>query len=265
MNVFRYEFRSSLKSMLYWFCTTILITLIFLLMFSSFKEESKTVLALFEGFPPEVLKSFGFDPVKFFEIEGYLSFLFMYILICVGLQSVNLSLGIFSKEKRFKNFDFILTKPKKRSSILGWKALCVLAYIVLNTILYTIALIIMISIVAKEGYDFNYIMLLSVAILLTQLILDSVGAFLGVILPKVKSVSSIATILVLGLYIVQIVENFLESSTIKYINPFGMYDSMEILKSGSISGVSYGVGIGMIIIFTGISALMYVKKDIHVS
>ena len=69
----------------------------------------------------------------------------------------------------------------------------------------------------------------------------------------------------LGLYIVQIVENFLESSTIKYINPFGMYDSMEILKSGSISGVSYGVGIGMIIIFTGISALMYVKKDIHVS
>lgn len=265
MNVFCYEFKNSFKSMLYWLCTAILITLVFLLMFPYFKEESQTVLALFEGFPPEVLKSFGFDPVKFFEIEGYLSFLFMYILICVGLQATNLSLGIFSKEKRFKTFDFILTKPKKRGYIFGWKALCVLAYVVINTLLYSAALFIMISFVEKGSYDIKYIILLGIVILLTQLILASVGALLGVVLPKIKSVSSISIIIVLGLYMVQMVENFLESSTLKYINPFGMYDSMEILKTGSISSVGYGVGIVMIIIFTASSALMYMKKDIHVS
>ena len=265
MNIFRYEFKSSFKSMVYWFITTILITLIFLLMFPSFKEESKDVLALFEGFPPEVLKAFGFDPVKFFEIEGFLSFLFMYILICVGLQATNLSLSIFSKEKRFKTFDFILTKPKKREYVFGWKFLCVLAYIFINTILYIGALFIMISLVQKGNYDKDYIILLGVAILLTQLILASIGAFLAVVLPKIKSVSSIATILVLGLYIIQMIENFLESSASKYINPFGMYDSMEILKNGCISGMGYGVGISMIIIFSGISALLYMKKDIHVS
>lgn len=265
MNIFRYEFKSSFKSMVYWFGATILITLTFLLMFPSFKEESTAVVALFEGFPPEVLKAFGFDPVKFFEIEGFLSFLFMYILICVGLQAVTLSLGIFSKEKRFKTFDFILTKPKKRGYIFGWKALCVLAYIIINTVLYIGTLFVMISMVEKGSYDSGYIILLGTAILLTQLILAAIGAFLAVILPKVKSVSAIATMLVLGFYIIQMIENFLEISASKYINPFGMYDAMEILKNGFIAGASYVVGISMIVIFTAVSALIYMKKDIHVS
>lgn len=265
MNVFFYEFKSSFKSMVYWLCTAIFITVVFLLMFPSFKEESKTVLALFEGFPPEVLKSFGFDPMKFFEIEGYLSFLFMYILICVGLQATNLSLGIFSKEKRFKTFDFILTKPKKRGYIFSAKALCVFAYVIINTLIYIGALLIIISFVEKGSYDISYVILLGVAILLTQLILASMGALLGVILPKVKSVSSISTIIVLGLYIIQMIENFLESSALKYVNPFGLYDSMEILTTGAISGAGYGVGIGIIISLTAVSTLMYIKKDIHVS
>ena len=265
MNVFYYEFKRSFKSMVYWFCIAISITVVFLSMFPSFKEESKMVLALFEGFPPEVLRSFGFDPVKFFEIEGYLSFLFMYILICVGLQATNLSLGIFSKEKRYKTFDFILTKPKKRGYIFGAKALCVLVYVIINTLLYIGALFIIISFVEKGAYNTNYVVLLGIAILLTQLILASMGALLGVILKKVKSVSSIATIIVLGLYIIQVIENFLESSALKYVNPFGLYDSMEILKTGAISVAEYGVGIGIIISLTAVSALMYIKKDIHIS
>lgn len=265
MNVFKYEFKASLKSMLYWFSTAIAITFIFLLMFPSFKEESESVLTLFQGFPPEVLKSFGFDPVEFFKVEGYLSFLFMYILICVGLQAMNLALGIFSKEKRFKTFDFILTKPKSRGYIFGWKALCVVVYIILNTILYIGVLMIMIPLVNKGGYKLDYIFLLGIAMLLTELIFAALGMLLGIALPKVKSVSSISTMVVLGVYIVQIIENFLESTVGKYINPFGMYDSMEILKNGAISVASYGIGFTMIIFLAIISAFMYMKKDIHVS
>jgi len=251
--------------MIYWLSTALSITLIFLLMFPSFKEESKAVLTLFQGFPPEVLKSFGFDPVEFFKVEGYLSFLFMYILICVGLQAMNLSLGIFSKEKRFKTFDFILTKPRSRGYIFGWKALCVVVYVIFNTILYIGILMLMIPLVEKGGYRLNYILLLGVAMLLTQLIFCAMGAVLGVILPKIKSVSTISTMVVLGVYIVQIIENFLDISFGKYINPFGMYDSMVILKSGAIETTSYLIGIAMIIFLTIISALIYSKKDIHAS
>lgn len=265
MNVFRYEFKSSLKSMIYWLVIALSITMIFLLMFPAFKEESKSVLTLFQGFPPEVLKSFGFDPVEFFKVEGYLSFLFMYILICVGLQAMNLSLGIFSKEKRFKTFDFILTKPKSRGYIWELKGLCVLVYVILNTALYIGFLIVIIPLVENGGYDMSYILLLGIAMLLTQLIFCAIGALLSVVLPKIKSVSTISTMVVLGLYVVQIIENLVESKVSKYINPFGMYDSMEILKGGAIETTSYVIGIAMIIFLTIISLLMYSKKDVHAS
>lgn len=263
MNVFKYELRSNLKQMLYWLSVALVFTILFLFMFPSFKEEGQVVLSMISAFPPELLESFGINVETFFQIEGYTGFLFMYILIIVAIQGAILSIGIFSREGRTKTLDFIFTRPKSRGFILRGKIFAVIGYLLLNAVIYIGALLILLPVVESGSIDRSYIVDLGVALLIVELFFAAFGLLLSVILPKIKSVATTAIITVMGFYILQVIENFTDSSVLTYLNPFGLFDLTEILIKGSLSTNNVLIGVAYITVFSIIAALIYCKKDIH--
>ena len=187
----------------------------------------------------------------------------MYILIIIAIQGAILSIGIFSREARTKTLDFIFTRPKSRGYILRGKSFAVVGFLLLNSVIYIGSLLILLPLVEAGSIERIYILNLGVALLIVELFFAAFGLLLSVLLPKIKSVATTAIITVMGFYILQVIENFTDSSVLTYLNPFGLFDPTEILIKGSLSTTNILIGVAYITVFSAIAALLYCKKDIH--
>ena len=194
MNVFRFELRRAWLGAALW--TLIILTLLIGLIagaLPAFMDSRAGVEAMLGSFPPAFAAAFGLQLDNLFSFGGFFSFGFLYYALFGAIMVSVIGLDLFSREKREKCMDFLLTKPRTRSRLFFEKLLAAITLILLSNALFIAAALSLYGAYAPAPLQVGNALLAASSLLLTELVLFSVAVFFAVFAKKVRSVSGAAT------------------------------------------------------------------------
>lgn len=262
MNIFLHELKAYRKSVIIWACSMAALAVMFIFIFSSATGDLESVKNVMKSMPEAARKVLGIYVDSISTLEGFYSFVFVYVLLCGAIQAMNIGTSIISKEVRDKTADFLLTKPVKRDRILTFKLLAALSSLVITNIIYVIVTVSM-TFTVKSEFNMTIFLLISITLLFVQLMFMSLGVLISVIAGKIKSVTSISLSTVFSFFIIGALGSILGDQAVRYISPFKYFDTAYIINHSAYETSFLIAGIIFVIAAITASYVIYIKKDIH--
>lgn len=265
MNIFRFEFKNNIRSMLMWGLALSALVSIYLSVFASIFPELSVFMNYLENFPKEIVIAFGLDGLQMKDILGYFSFAFMLVQLGICIQAANYGIGLVSIEERDMTADFLLTKPVSRVKILTIKVLAALSSLLVTLAMVSVVTVIMVELnKGPEGYSHRSLGLLLFGLLMLQLFFFSLGLLVSLLLRKVRSVPPIAMSLVLGLYLLNAFGTSEDNlSVFAYITPFRHFEANAIIRLSRIEPSLLLTSVAVIVVCMLASYILYLRRDIH--
>lgn len=234
MNVFRFELRRVWLGAAVW--TLVLLGLMAGLIIGAlpvFFESRTSVEAMLANFPPEFSAVFGLALDDIFSFGGFYSFGFLYYSLFGAIMASAIGLDLFSREKREKCMDFLMTKPRSRSRLFTEKFLVALLLILLSNVLFIAESLVLYRAYAPAPLHTGYAALAASALLFTELLFLAISMFGAVFVRKVRSVSGAATAIGFGGFILSALQSILEEEKLRYVTPFQYFDPAKAFSEGS--------------------------------
>ncbi len=262
MNIFLHELKAYRKSIIIWAGSMAALSALFIFIFSSAAGDFEAVKNIMENVPEALRKVLSIYVDSISTLEGFYSFVFVYIVLCGAIQAMNLGTSIVSKEIREKTADFLLTKPVDRKTILTAKLLAALFSLIITNIIYLLISVSMTATVKSE-FSMKIFLMISLTLFFVQLMFMALGVMVSVIAGKIKSVISISLSTVFGFFIISALGSVLGDEAVRYITPFKYFDTAYIIKNAAYETSFVIIEIIFIIAAIAASYLVYTKKDIH--
>ncbi len=233
MNIYLFELKSQLKSFLIWTASLIAVYLVFMTgMFDVLMESKDAFEKAVAGFPPAFSAAFGLHLDKLFTFGGFYAFVFTYIALVGAIMAVSLSVAVFSREKRSKCGDFLLTKPVGRGTVYLSKLLAVLTLLAAANVLFILVSAISCSGSAAAGTELGRVVWAAAALFFTQLVFMGVGIAYAVFAGKVRAVSGVATAFGFGGFILSALRRLLEKEAVRFIAPLDYFSTAAVFETG---------------------------------
>lgn len=261
MNIIVYETKTAIKSSLIWLISMLALYSFYVLgAFSIFMDSKQEVITLLENYPPEFINAFGMDVEKLFSFSGFYNFTFIYISLMAAIMALSLSIGSFSREKRNKCLDFLLTKPTTRTNIFIKKLLSCIIVVVITNIIYLVFTLITYS-SENVSSDLGTFILAMSGLFFTQLVFLSIGVVVATFSKKIRSVAGTATALGFGAFILSAIANIFSDKHIEYFAPLKYFEPHIVFENGGYDLKLVFVAIFIIIMGLGISYMHFCKSD----
>ena len=260
MRLFAFEMKSAWKSLLVWNLCIVGFMMFAMSMFPSFADMGTSINDMMAGFPPEMSKAFAFDVIDFSNPMEYLCYMYQYFLIAMGCLAILTGGSIISKEESDKTIDLLYAQPVTRTYIAGSKIAAAFAQMIVTTALFFLSTWLIMEIVT-ESFDFRGLVKLSIGVLLFMLLFTSVGLLLGHFIVKPGRRLPFALGIVFITFFLDIMGKISEEvGWMKNLTPYHWYDGVLLLKDG-FSPVYMAVTIGVIVIGSSLTGLLYTRKD----
>ena len=263
MNLFLHELKAYRKSTIMWTCSMVALVILFLALYPSIAKDVADFKSMIANYPVALIKALGFSMDSLFSLLGFYSVTLTYVLLCGSIQAMNLGTSIISKEVREKTADFLLTKPVSLSQIMTAKILAVLTSLIITNVIYIFAAIFMASAVQTVAFSYKIFFMISITVFFVQLMFMSLGIFVSVIVPKIKSVLPISLGTVFSFFIMSMLSSSIGDTTSRFITPFKYFDFTYIIKNSAYETPYIIVEILFIVATITASYLIYSNKDIH--
>jgi len=264
MNIFTFEFKRSIVSLIIWSASIVSFFLFYMLFFPSFGTDAALMDMLYESFPPEFLDAFGMNgELPMHHVLGYFALTYGFVELVVGIHASFSGFSILSKEERELTADFLFTKPVTRKQIYFEKVLsAVLGLIIINIFTNGGGLLGLYLFNGGEVVEYDKVFFLMTTLLFVQLFFFSVGLIISVSVKKIKSVLPYAMGFGFGMFTLQSLGAMLKSDIITSINPFGQFEPNYILANGELILYKLFISFAVITVsFIG-SYFLYVKRNI---
>lgn len=272
MNIFKFEFKRNIKSLIYWSIGTSAIIVLFMALFPSMKDMGMKELvgAKLDSLPPAILEAFNFSSTTdFSDINDYLGYCLQYISMAFGIYGAMLGVNSIIEEESEGTIEFLYSKPVSRSKILWSKILSRGVYFCIFVIIIGVVTIgISIAVKPSEVNTIDLIMNIKSAFIgmsFLGYIFMAIGIAISSILKKGKMATSIGISLFFMTYILGIISKLKEEfSFIKYFSPYEWVIPSNIIKDGF--EVRFLVIGFLIIVISLVSAnIIYKKKDMNIN
>ncbi len=258
MNIFKYEFKSYRKFNLIWLIVIFSVVVFLLAFYPIFNEGMDSFIDLIKNLPANIRMVVGLNPDAIRSILGYYAFALIFITLSTSIQAMLLGLNVLSKETKDKTNDFLLAKPVSRSMIVTAKLMATFTWIVMSNILYLIGFYLLLNLFSNTSLNMNTYLLLTLAIFFLQILFLSLGAFIAVIIPKIKATLPVTLGTIFGFYLI----STFADDKLRIISIFKYFDTSKILLTGNYD-LKYLL---IILIMSGLlvtgTYLIYQKKDV---
>ena len=234
MNVFRFELGRAWKNAAGW--TLLILALLGGLVIGAlpmFLESRAGVEAMLANFPPAFAAAFGLALDNLFSFGGFYAFGFLYYSLFGAIMVASIGLDLFSREKREKCQDFLLTKPRLRSRLFFEKLAAALAMIVASNALFAIESLALYRAYAPVPDQPERALLAASALFFTELVILAIAIFAAVFAKKVRSVSGAATAIGFGGFLLSALQSILEEDMLLYITPYKYFDATKAFFDGA--------------------------------
>ena len=234
MNVFRFELRRAWIGAAVWtLVMTGLLCGLIIAALPAFLESRVAVENMLASFPPEFAAAFGLQMDNLFSFGGFFAFGFLYYALFGAIMASGIGLDLFSREKREKCMDFLLTKPRGRSRLFLEKLLAALSMLLVSNAVFIAASLVLYHAFAPAPLQFRHALLAASSLLWTELLFFAIGACVAVFARKVRSVSGLATAIGFGGFLLSALHSLLEEEMLRYITPFKYFDAANAFFDGT--------------------------------
>lgn len=263
MNIYKYEFKTKLGSVLIWSASLSALILLFMSLFQSFAKETSLVNDLMKSFPQELLIAFGMTDMDWSSILGFFGLIFVFSQICLAVQAANYGFALVSIEETEWTADFLLAKPVGRSQIMTSKLLAALTSLAITDVVLCISSILFMSIFSQgQEIPTKPITLLLLSIPVFQLFFLTVGMLISLMVKRVRSVTPFSMGLVFGLYILNAFGDMIGEKSFEVISPFNHFTPSYIIKHVSWDIPMVMISVVIIVIAIVGSYMLYSKRNI---
>jgi ABC-2 type transport system permease protein len=263
MNIYKQEFKMSIRSVIIWSLALIVLIFIVMSLFSDMAADAELMNEMMEEFPDELLAAFGMTGLDMSTVLGFYSFIFLFCQICLAIQASNYGFSLVSIEEREKTADFLLAKPVGRSKILTSKILSAGTGLAITNIVVWITTLVTINLFRDgRAYDTTALLLLLLSIAIFQLFFLSVGMLISLLVKRVRNVTPFSMALVFGMYLLNAFGNMLGEDTLEIITPFKHFDANYIINNAAYDLPLVLLSVVIIIVSIVGSYLLYARRNI---
>jgi len=267
-NVYRYEFKTNLKTVLIWLICLMLISWVLIVFYQSAMLDIQEFNKFLSGYSEDILKAFQFDFSSLFSFENYFSGIILYINLCLAIQASILAFSIFTKELKLKLSDYLYSKPLTRTSILSQKfmagfSLLFLEFILLSAFNLAVANYLIPGI---EIVKFSFVLL---SMFFVIIVFYSFSFFLSCAIRKWRTPSVRGIEIVMVFFVFKIVNNIGSSNDftdyIKYISFFDYSDPRALTLNDFYSYENLCFIIAIFVISLILGFMVFRKKNLQSS
>jgi len=263
MNIFKYEFKTHLRSVIIWSLSIVCLIFVFMSVSRSFSTNTELLNDMMQSFPKELLIAFGMENMDWSTILGFFGLVFLFCQVCLAIQAANYGFGLVSIEESEFTADFLLAKPIKRATILTSKLAAAFLSLTITTIVVCVSSVLFISLYNDgENFGMKPLVLLLLTIPVFQLFFLSVGMFISLIVKRVRSVTPFSMALVFGLYILNAFGGMIGDQNLEVLSPFTHFDASYILKNTAYDMPLVLISVVVILISVVSSYVLYTRRNI---
>ncbi len=263
MNVFRFELRRAWASAAVW--TLVILALLVGLVagaLPTFLDSRAAVESMLSNFPRAFAAAFGVHLDSIFSFAGFYAFGFAYYSLFGAIMAAGMGLNLFSREKRDKCMDFLMTKPRSRGRLFSEKLLAALTLLLVSNVLFTAGSLALYYAYAPAPLMIGRALLASVALLLTEIVIFAIAVFAAVFAKKIRSVSAAATAISFGAFLLSAIHGLVEEEKMRYITPLKYFDVSKAFLEGTFD-TPYAITAAVLTVALMIAAyLRYTRADI---
>lgn len=252
------------RPMFAWMLGLSLVTLMFVLLYPAFATDIASSKRLLENFPPQVRNVLGLSLETFSSFLGFYAYACMYIGLAGAVQATTLGIMMLGREQLSKTTEFLLTRPVTRTQIFLGKLISAMVVIILTNIaLSTATILFAFAIGAGGSFSLRIFGLLGVVFLLLQLVFLGIGALVSQLLPRVKSVVYVSLAVVLGFFILSLLQGLSGDEILRYLTPFRYFDHLKIVTDRTIDPASICLSGTVAIVSLLIAYSLFRSRDIR--
>ncbi|WP_300379425.1 ABC transporter permease subunit [Clostridium sp.] len=270
MNIFKFELKRNIKSLLYWSIGTSAIIILFMSLFPSMKNMGMKELvgSKLDALPPAILEMFNFSSATdFSNINDYLGYCLQYLAMAFGIYGAILGVNSIVEEESEGTIEFLYAKPVSRSKILWSKILSIVACLYIYVIVIGAVTMGISLLVKPEDVETINLMMdiksIFIGLAFLGYIFMAIGVFISTMLKKGKMATSIGIGIFFGTYILGIVSKLKEEfSFVKYFSPYEWVIPTNIIKNGFEMEFII-IGLIVILVTLGFANIIYRRKDLN--
>ena len=263
MNVFRFELRRAWVGILVWtLVLTALLGGIIAGALSAFLQSRAGVENMLKSFPPAFAAAFGMQMDNLFSFGGFYAFGFLYFSLFGAIMASGLGLNLFSREKREKCMDFLLTKPRERGRLFFEKLLAAQCLLLASNFFFILESLILYRVYAPAPLLYDRALPAASSLLWMELLFLSIGALIAVFARRVRSVSGLATAIGFAGFLLSALHSLLELEDLRYITPFSYYDTAKAFFDGTYEPKYALVGAAVTLALMVAAYVRYTRADI---
>ncbi len=264
MNIYKHEFKMSIKSVVIWSIAVALLVFVFMSMFSAIAPQAALLNEAMSQFPPELLMAFGMTGMDFATVLGFYGLAFIFIQICIALQAANYGFSLVSVEETDMTADFLLAKPISRPRILTNKLLSALTGLTITNLVVWITSLVFVNIYAGgRPFNTNILVLLLLSIAVFQLVFLTVGMLISLLVKRVRNVTAFSMGLVFGMYVLSAFGSMLGDDKLDIITPFKHFDPNYIISHASYNLPLVLISLVFIVVSVAGSYRLYARRNIQ--
>lgn len=236
LNHLSREYKTYFKSFLGWGISVLGLVALFMSFYPSFEKQVDDFMVILKGFPPAMISAMGIDIEQFASFNGYISYVFNYVLLIIGIYSLALGLSLFSAERRQKVSDFLYVKPISRGQVLINKFVVGLSYLLGFNLLIGVSFIISNHLFDVTLNQATLDLWLSGCLL--SLLFYSFGVMIASFNLKIKRPLGVASGIVIMFFMMLVLARLIDLEWLKNLTPFGLLESNQVLIDGIKNGVT---------------------------
>ncbi len=265
MNIYRFELKGYFRTLWIWILSLIALLFMYMAFYPILSDDAMMMDKILEHYPEELLKAFGMgESISFATVLGYFTFTFVFVQLCLAVQSAYYGFNFLSIEERELTADFLYSKPVTRRSVFVQKYLAAFTALLLSNLAVWIGSFLAIEIFRGDNsYDLGNLVILLVSIPIFQLFFFSIGLVVTTLSKKISSVISYAMALSFGLYILNAIRSIVGGELLGMITPYYYFEPGHILTSGKLNLRLTMICVFVILISNSLGYRLYLKRNIH--
>ena len=263
MNIVKRELRSNLKSMIIWSLAIGFLVTVWMIEFEAF-AGNPAIDEFMKSMPQGVLAAMGMGEADFASLEGFISAIFLYIYLILGIQAVFLGSSIISKEERDKTAEYLFSLPISRPKIIKGKITSAIINLFILNIVALVALVLSTTNYERSEDFYLFIALSNLAVFIIQMIFLSIGMLVASVNKRYKKSGNISITILMISFSISSLMNMVDSlDFLKYITPFKFFDSSYILKELRLEPISIVISLLIIVCGIGGTLIFYPRRDLY--
>ncbi len=262
-NIFRFEFRTKLKSTIIWSISLAALVIFFFSLFPMFANQQDLINKLMENFPAVLKEAFGLTGMDLSSVLGFFSFLLVFVQLCLAIQAGNYGFGLVSVEESELTADFLLTKPVSRARILTSKLLAAICCLLItDAVVWATSFATVMLFNGGREYDPAVLTLMLASLVIFQFFFLAVGMVISLLVKRVRSVTPFSLGLAFGAYVLNAFSGIFADVKLEYITPFKHLDPTYIAMNGTMNTPLVLINVAVTVISIAVTYWLYIRRNV---